>query len=43
MLKRVSFYVVSVFLVAVFMTAGCAKQEVVKKDEGVAPAPVALN
>lgn len=41
MLKRVSFYVVSVFLVAVFMTAGCAKQEVVKKDEGVAPAPVA--
>ena len=41
MLKRVSFYAVFVFLVAVFMTAGCARQDVVKKDEGIVPAPVA--
>lgn len=41
MLKRESFYVVALFSVAMFMTAGCAKQEVVKKDEGIAPAPVA--
>ena len=41
MLKRESLYIVAVFLVAVFMTAGCAKQEVVKKDEGIAPAYVA--
>lgn len=37
MLKRVSFYVAFVFIVAVFMTAGCASREVVKKDEGIAP------
>ena len=40
MLKRASFYVVFVFLIAAFVTAGCAKQEVVKKDEGIAPVPV---
>lgn len=40
MQKRKSFYAVFVFFVAVFITAGCAKQEVVKKDEGIAPAPV---
>lgn len=43
MLKRVSFYAVFVFLIAVFMTAGCAKQDVVKKDEGIAPVPVAKH
>ena len=41
MLKREPFYIVAVFLIAVFMTAGCAKQDVVKKDEGIAPAPAA--
>lgn len=42
MLKRESFYTVALFFVAVFMTAGCASQNVVKKDEGFAiPAPVA--
>lgn len=41
MQKRVPFYGVSVFLLAAFMTAGCAKQHVTKKDEGIAPAPVA--
>lgn len=41
MQKRVSFYVVSLCLVALFMMAGCANQNVVKKDEGLAPAPVA--
>ncbi|MDD2582480.1 MAG: peptidoglycan-associated lipoprotein Pal [Desulfuromonadaceae bacterium] len=41
MQKRKPFYAVVVFLVAVFITAGCAKQEVVKKDEGIVPAPVA--
>ena len=41
MLQRVSFYIVALFLVAVFMTAGCATQDVVKKDEGIVPAPVA--
>lgn len=41
MLKRVSFYAVFVFLIAVFMTAGCAKQDVVKKDDGIVPGPVA--
>ena len=43
MLKRVSFYAVFVFLIGVFMTAGCAKQDVVKKDEGIAPVPVAKH
>jgi peptidoglycan-associated lipoprotein len=37
MVKRVSFYVVSVSLVAAFMISGCAKQDVVKKDEGIVP------
>lgn len=41
MLKRQSFYVVALFSVATFMTAGCATQDVVKKDEGFVPAPVA--
>ncbi|MFA7405057.1 MAG: peptidoglycan-associated lipoprotein Pal [Pelobacteraceae bacterium] len=41
MVKRASFYVVFVFLVSAFMTAGCAKQDVVKKDEGILPAQVA--
>lgn len=41
MVKRVSLYAVLVFLIAAFMTAGCAKQDVVKKDEGIAPPPVA--
>lgn len=41
MLKDVSFKTVFVFLVAVFMTAGCAKQDVVKKDEGIVPTTVA--
>lgn len=41
MLKHVSFKTVFVFLVAAFMTAGCAKQDVVKKDDGIAPATVA--
>jgi peptidoglycan-associated lipoprotein len=41
MLKRESFYIVAVFLIAVFMTAGCAKQDVVKKDDGIVPAPAA--
>ncbi|MDD5285213.1 MAG: peptidoglycan-associated lipoprotein Pal [Desulfuromonadaceae bacterium] len=40
MFKRISFYAVFVFLIAAFMTAGCAKQDVVKKDEGILPAPV---
>ena len=43
MLTHASFKTVFVFLVAVFMTAGCAKQDVVKKDEGIAPATVAKN
>ncbi len=41
MLKRTSFYIVFICLVALFMTAGCAKQNVVKKDEGIVPATVA--
>jgi peptidoglycan-associated lipoprotein len=41
MQKRQSFYVVALFSVALFMTAGCAMQEVVKMDEGVVPASVA--
>jgi peptidoglycan-associated lipoprotein len=43
MSNRVSFYAVFVSLIAVFMTAGCAKQDVVKKDEGITPATVAKN
>ena len=41
MQKHKSFYVLFIFIVAIAMTAGCAKQEVVKKDEGIAPTPVA--
>lgn len=37
MQKRKPFHAVFVFIIAVFITAGCAKQEVVKKDEGIAP------
>ena len=39
MFKRLSFNAVFAVIVAMFMTAGCAKQAVVKKDEGI-PAPV---
>jgi peptidoglycan-associated lipoprotein len=38
MQKFVPIYVVSLLLVAAFMTAGCAKQDLVKKDESVVPA-----
>lgn len=41
MQKRIPFYVISMFLIAAFSAAGCAKQELVKKDEGISPAPVA--
>lgn len=41
MLKRVSFYAVCVSLIATFLMAGCAKQDVVKKDEGIVPTTVA--
>jgi peptidoglycan-associated lipoprotein len=37
MLKRISFYAFFVSFAAMFMTAGCAKQDVVKKDEGIVP------
>ena len=40
MLKRESFYAVALVLVAMFMTAGCASQNVVKKDKEIVPAPV---
>ncbi len=40
MLKRTSFYVFAVFSVAMFMTAGCATQDVVKKDESIVPSAV---
>ncbi len=40
MLKRKSFYGVALFSVALFLTAGCASQDVVKKDEGLVTAPV---
>ncbi|MBC7962950.1 MAG: peptidoglycan-associated lipoprotein Pal [Steroidobacteraceae bacterium] len=39
MLKRKSLSIAALFLVTVSMTAGCAKQDVVKKDEGFVPAP----
>lgn len=41
MFKRKSFYAVAVLFVAMFMTTGCATQNVVKKDEGIVPASVA--
>lgn len=37
MLKRVSFYAVFVSFIAIFITTGCAKQDVVKKDEEIVP------
>ena len=40
MQKQVPLYGVSVFLIAAFMTAGCTKQEIVRKDEGIAAAAV---
>ncbi len=43
MQKRTPFYVVSLFLIAAFMTAGCATKDVVKKDEGIAAPPVATR
>ncbi len=43
MLKHISFNSIFVFLIAAFITAGCAKQDVVKKDEGIVPATVAKN
>ncbi len=43
MQKHVPFYTVSLFLVAAFMTAGCAKQAVVRNDERIAPAPVSTR
>jgi len=39
--QRVSFYIIALFLVTLFITAGCATQDVVKKDEGIVPSPVA--
>jgi peptidoglycan-associated lipoprotein len=41
MQKLKSTYVVALFLVALFMIAGCATENVVKKDEGMVPAPAA--
>jgi peptidoglycan-associated lipoprotein len=41
MQKRVRFYVVSLVLIAAFATVGCAKQDVVKKDEGIIATPIA--
>lgn len=43
MQKRKSSYIVAVLFVVVSLTAGCANQAVVKKDEGIAPAPVATQ
>jgi peptidoglycan-associated lipoprotein len=40
MQKKIPLYGVTVVLIAAFMTAGCAKQEIVRKDEGIAPATV---
>lgn len=41
MLKRQSFSVVALFYAAMFLTAGCATQNVVKTDESGATAPLA--
>ena len=41
MQKNVPIYAVSLFLIAACMSAGCAKQDVIRKDEGIAPAPAA--
>lgn len=40
MLKHVSFKSGFMFLVVAIMAAGCAKQDVVKKDEGIVPTTV---
>lgn len=40
MQKFTPYHVVSLFLVTLLLSAGCAKQDVVKKDEGFTPAPV---
>ena len=39
MQKRSSFYGVVAFSVTLLLTAGCATKDVVKKDEGIVPAP----
>lgn len=41
MQKHVPIYAVSLFLIAACLSAGCAKQDVTRKDEGIAPAPAA--
>lgn len=41
MQKRMSLYVVFVFFIALSVTSGCAKQDVVKKDEGISQMPPA--
>ncbi|HIJ86774.1 MAG TPA: peptidoglycan-associated lipoprotein Pal [Desulfuromonadales bacterium] len=40
MLKIVPNHVVSLLLVSLLVSSGCAKPDVVKKDEGISPAPV---
>jgi len=40
MQKRQTLYVAALFSVAMFMNAGCATQDAVKKDEGLVSAPV---
>lgn len=40
MYKHAPFYCVSIVMMAAFIAAGCAKQEVVKQDEGIAPPTV---
>ena len=40
MFKHLLFNAVFVPLITAFLTAGCAKQDVVKKDEGIAPTTV---
>jgi peptidoglycan-associated lipoprotein len=39
MSKLVSYYAISVIITAVFLIVGCAKQDVVKKDDGIMPTP----
>jgi peptidoglycan-associated lipoprotein len=40
MQKFAPHHVVSLFLVTLLVSAGCAKHDIVKKDEGLTPAPV---
>ncbi|MBL0225609.1 MAG: peptidoglycan-associated lipoprotein Pal [Geobacteraceae bacterium] len=40
MIKRQSFYVAAAFSFALFMSAGCATQNAVQKEESIVPAPV---